>query len=344
MKKIALYLLVVIIFISCQSKEENNKISEKKSDIIKVEAIAAKQSLHKYNLKYSGIVEASVSIPLSFQVPGMITKLLVDEGDLVYKGQKLAEVDKASLQSSYKAALATKEQAQDAYNRLKKVHDKGSLPEIKWEEVKAKLEQANSMAYVAQQNLANCTLIAPSAGIIGTRNAEVGENIMMGVPIMTLISIDNVLIKVSVPENEINRIKKNQKADIKIQAIGSEDYEGEVKKIGVVANTISKTYEVKIQLSNSEHKIKPGMVCDVKLNIDNEQYSIAVPYQSVQKDDAGKRFVFVINKQNNSVKKQLVETGSFVNNQLTILSGIKKGDLVVVSGQHKLKNNAKIIF
>lgn len=80
--------------------------------------------------RYSGTVEEETGTQLSFAVPGTVSRVLVDEGDRVSKGQLIATLDPAQLRSAYTVAKTALDQASDAYNRMKELHMKGSLPEI----------------------------------------------------------------------------------------------------------------------------------------------------------------------------------------------------------------------
>lgn len=339
-----LSLAISIFLISCNGKEKQQQSLSEISKKVKVETTVAKKQLAERKYSYSGIIEPAVSIPMSFQLPGTITQIYVEEGDKVRKGQKLAEIDNTSFQNSYKAAIATQKQAQDAYDRLKTVYDKGSLPEIQWEEIKTKLEQANSVAAISKENLENCTLRAPSNGVVGSRSAEVGENALPGFSVITVVEIKNIYVKISVPENEINKIKEDQNAHVVIQAVGPNVEIATVSKIGVVANPISKTYDVKLAMSNPEYIFKPGMACDVDLEVTDKNQSITIPYQAVLKDLSGKEYVYVIDKEKKKAKKQIVEVDGFENNDVRIAKGLDINDVVVIQGQHKLSDEVEVLY
>lgn len=346
MKKVNLILglTLIIMLVGCgEAKTTESKISDSKQEI-KVKTMIVKEPAQSIDFSYSGIIVPTLTIPLSFQLPGSLNKIYVDEGDHVKKGQILAEQDKTSFQNIFLAAEAMQNQAKDAYDRLKTVHDKGSLPEIQWEEIKSKLEQANSSALIAKQNLDNCNIIAPTNGIIGSRNAEVGSTIIPGNTIFKLVIIDEVFVRVSVPENEINKIKKGQIVRLQIPAIGNESYLGKVEKIGVMANPISKTYEVKIRVKNTDLKMKPGMVSNVKITVQDLNSKITIPYQSVIKNADGNYYVFKVNPQTKKVTKQIVEVGELTDNMVQITSGVSVGNILVVEGQHKLSDKDQVII
>jgi RND family efflux transporter MFP subunit len=343
--KWVIVIVSLILVYSCQNKEDKNT-SENNNTIAPVKVVVQKVTTNASSnkLTYNGNIIPKTTTPLSFLLPGTVISIKAEEGDWVEKGQILAELNNTSYKNAYRGTLATQKQAQDAYNRLKTVYDKGSLPEIRWEDVKTKLEQANSANQIALQNLANSTLKAPSNGYIGMRNLEIGETTIPGVPVFNLVAINEVYIKVSVPENEINKIKKDQQASVNIPALGSQLFTGKVEKIGVVANPISKTYDVKISIPNQLMTIKPGMACDISINISSINNIIAVPYQSVIKGDNGQNYVYIVDVQSKTVVKTAVKLGSFINNKIEIVSGISIGDLIVTEGKQKLSNKVKITF
>ena len=99
--------------------------------------------------RYSGTVEEETGTQLSFAVPGTVSRVLVDEGDRVSKGQLIATLDPAQLRNAYALAKTGLDQATDAYNRMKELHSKGSLPEIKWVDAQSALERARSTEQMA---------------------------------------------------------------------------------------------------------------------------------------------------------------------------------------------------
>ena len=342
MKRLMFVVLLALAVVSCSQKKQVEISTTNKQGGIKVKVAQIGSQSTDAILNYSGISEPILTVPLSFQLPGKVEQIQVDEGSRVRKGQVLAELNKATYQNSYNATLASQKQAQDAYNRLKTVFDKGSLPEIKWQDVKAKLEQANSAAAIARESLDDATLTSPINGMISSRNLEVGANIAPGVPVFRVISTDDMYVKISVPDNEINQIQKKQIAEVNFPALGNQIYKATVDKIGVAANTISKTFEVKLLISNSDLAIKPGMVCDIELPLSSDYSGLLVPIQSVMKDELGTNYVFIVDKQAQVAHRKNIQTSGILNNKLSVTSGIQVGDLLVVEGQHKLTDNSKV--
>ncbi len=341
MRKKLIFSAIVIMLLGCKQKQEATK---QEVTAIKVKTQSVQTASGLSNLRYSGTVEAAQTIPLSFQSSGTVEKVLVQAGDAVRKGQLLACVDKTDNQSIYNSSLAMYQQAKDAYDRLKQVHDNGSLSEVKWVEMETNLKKAESQLEVAKNSLDKCNLYAPVSGIIGKRNVEPGQSALSSFAPLELVKIETVLIKISVPENEIGKIKKGMSASFSISALDSKQFEGVITNVGVVADQFSRTYEVKITVKNPEMEIKPGMVCDVVLDSTAEKQMVLVPYSAVSKDTEGNSFVFVVNNDQKSVKKQIIKVGGYQTNGLEIIGGLAENQTIVVEGKEKLTDNSQIIL
>ena len=338
MKKTILFTLAVLSLMSCSHKEKEEGASDPQVILTEVTKVNSAGDLH-----YSGSIEAFQTIPLTFQTTGTVLKVLVNAGDAVRKGQLLATIDKADALSMYQVANAKYKQAKDAYNRMKEVHDNGSLSEIKWVEMESNLEQALSSTALAKNNLSKCALYAPDNGIIGRRNIEPGMS-SLGNPIapLELVKIETVYVKISVPENEIGKIKKGLKASFKVSALEDKVFEGTITNVGVVADQISRTYEVKITVKNPGLLLKPGMVCDVNLGITTNKEALSVAYQAVDKDKDNNNFVFVADLAKKIVRKRIIKIGNYQNDNIEVLSGLSAGEQVVKEGGKKLSDNSKI--
>lgn len=332
--------LLIILVAGCSNEP---KVKSPANEKIKVRVMKIGTTSAGIQLKYSGTVEAFQTIPLNFQITGIIERVSVDAGDQVKKGQILAVLDNTDLKNIYTTVLAKYNQAKDAYDRLKRVHEEGTLPEIKWVEMKTNLEQATSSLELAKSNLEKCNLLAPINGVVGRRNIEPGQiSLNLASAAIEIVSIDQVFIRIPVPENEVNTIGKGTKAGISVAAAGGCLFDGTVTSISPVADLISRTYTVKILVDNPRHLLKPGMVCDVSLSPATESTALIVPYQSVSKDRNGNLYVYLVNPAGLQVKKQPVMVGRCIGSGIEITGGLTAGQTIVIGGMEKLSDNCQI--
>ena len=332
--------MLIALVLSCGRPAPTLTNTEK---VIAVRTATVSLAEKSYILRYSGTIEASQTIPLTFQTAGTIQKIYVEAGDVVKKGQLLASVDNADMMNIYNAALAKYDQAKDAYNRLKSVHDQGSLPEIKWVEMETNMEQAKSTYELAKNNLEKCNMRAPLQGMVGRRNIEPGQSSLgSSLSPIELVQIETVHVKVSVPENEISRITKGQIATFSVSALDGKQFEGTVTNVSPVAEPLSRTYSVKITVKNRQYVLKPGMVCDVTLELERETISLLVPYKAISKDSDGKAFVYVVSEDGKKVRKQNIIVGTYSESGIEVLSGLSLDMKIVVEGKEKLSDNSLI--
>ena len=328
MKMIRCFVLAVsasLALAGCQVKEEKTGGPSP----VRVKVMKVALSEQKTSGRFSGTVEEAAGTPLSFSVMGTVNAVSFRLGNRVEKGQLLASLDATSVRSSYDAAKAALVQAEDAYRRMKELHGKGSLPEIKWVEVQSKLQQARSMEEMARKNLKDCKLYAPFSGVIADKSVEVGQNVIPGMAVGKLLGVSRLKVKISMPESEIASVSLHQKAEIVVPALGSRRFSGMVSEKGIMADPFSRSYEVKIDVADAGGDLMPGMVTEVRLAGADGGTAVIVPARIVQLDEKNRSFVWTC--------------GDFAGDGVVITSGLKVDDRIIVEGQQKVCNGTKIM-
>ena len=243
------YLMAVCLFLTVMSGCGNKEQAPQQAEPVKVKVMTVVSSVRNETVRFSGTVQEENGSSLSFPLMGRVKSVKVDLGSRVRQGQLLATLDEVSMQNTYQAAKTALKQAEDAYQRMKELHEKGSLAEMKWVEVQSKLQQAQSMEAVARKNLTDCQLYAPFSGVIAEKSLEVGQNVVPGVQVLKLVSDDRLKVRISVPETEIARVARGQKAVIEAPVLNGTKAEGVVTEKGVQANPLSRSYEVNVSIS-----------------------------------------------------------------------------------------------
>ena len=289
---------------------------------------------------YPGYLEEGQSVEMAFKYGGTLQQLNVKEGSEVKRGQVLARVSSAQMESTQRSAQATLEQAQDAYDRLKKVHDNGSLPEIKWREMVANLEKAQSAVDLANATLADNTLKAPFSGTVSALNAVLGENVAPLKPIMRLINIDGLTVNITVPENEIAKVKVGDDAEVIIPALGDRHYTGKVSEKSMTASLLTHSYPVKVLVDQPDADLTPGMIGKVVLQSDVSN-GIIVPANAVLINQEGK-FVWVV-EDGRATRRNVVLAG-YSGTGVIVSEGLQVGDKVIVEGYPKVSEGMKVSY
>ncbi|OXA93396.1 efflux RND transporter periplasmic adaptor subunit [Flavobacterium hercynium] len=323
-------LLVFLVVCSC-----NSKVDLKEVAAIPVSIQHIKLDDSAYQQEYIGTVESDKTVEVSFILPGTIEQVLVNEGQRVIKGQLLAKLNTTSVKNAHDVSVATLKQAEDAYKRLSSMYEQRSLPEIQFIDVKTKLEQARAGEEITRKNLEQCAIYAPLTGVIGKKYFEAGANVMPGSPVFTVMDIANVKIKAAIPEREISNLYEGSKAKVIVSALDNTPFQGILTEKGVSANPVSHTYDIKIRVKNPSGKIVPGMVCRTYLGSGDSKSTIIVPLRSVQVDYSGKRFVWLKDKNDKAVYRE-VKLGNLSQNGVQVNSGLVEGDLLITAGYQNI--------
>lgn len=297
-------------------------------------------------LSYSGTIEEDNATLLSFSAAGTIRSLNLSEGQHIAKGQLVGSVDATRAESAYEGAKAVLAQAQDAYNRIKLLYDSKSVPEIKWVEVQSKLQQARSAEQIARKALNDCRLYAPVSGVVSEKMAEVGQNVMPGVPVAKIVSTGSLKARIAVPEGEVALFSTGRKVVVEVGALNNRRFDAVVAEKGVVANPLSRSYEVKFRIQGAVKDLLPGMVATVTLPDaaarprEAAVEQVVIPANVVQIDEDNHTFVWTV--RDGKACRVYVECGEFVDDGVVVTSGLSHGDKVIVAGQHKVSSGMAV--
>jgi RND family efflux transporter MFP subunit len=315
-----------------QPKDDDSAVN------VKIEPVTGSDDAGTFD--YTGSIEENSSTALSFPTLGTIEKIHVSEGDVVSAGQLLARLDPTSAQGILDAAEAALKQAQDGYNRIKSIYDKGSLPEVQMVDIETKLQQAQSSFSIAKKNLQNCTLYSPVSGVIGKKMAETGESAIVGKTVLTVLDISSVKAAISVPENEISLIPADGKSEITVEALGDKVFYGTAIEKSVSATMVSHTYPAHITIANPKQEMLPGMVCKVRIRTGSASREITIPINVVQTMSGGQKFVWADNR--GTAKRIGITTGMAKGNRVVVTSGLSAGDQIITEGYQKVSEGGKI--
>ena len=321
----------------------SNRQNEKTKFPTRVKTEVVNVGMGENGQNYVGIVEEREATAVSFTGMGVVRRVLVSEGQAVGRGQLLAEMDDTQARNTLAAAEAAAAQANDALQRMTMLHDAGSLPEQQWAEVQSKVAQARAQQEAAKKNLADCRLLAPVSGVVGTRHVKAGETALPSQAVVTLLDVSNVKVKVSIPEAEINSIEPTTTTTIAVAAANKEVAGGRIEK-GVQADPLTHTYDIRINVPNPDRSLLPGMVAKVAFSPKEDIITLpTLPVTCIQKPADGTLFVWTI-ANDSTAHRQPVVIGQMSGNRIAITSGISVGQRVVTEGFQKLSEGNKVIY
>ena len=283
---------------------------------------------------YTSTVQAYVKNNIVPQTAGRITKINVEVGDKVKKGQVLAEIDKVQLQQ----AQLQLHNAEVELSRLKALYEAGGLSKSDLDAVELQYNVAKTQV---DNLIENTTLLSPIDGVITARNYDAGDMYAMSAPIFTVEQIKPVKLLVAVSESDYSKVKKGDKVTIKAEAFADLTFDGKIERIYPTIDPSTRTFNVEVVVPNNYSTLRPGMFARVKINF-GENDSVVIPDVAVVKQQGtGDRFVYILNE-DGTVSYEKVVLGRRMGTEYEVLSGVPDGATVVTGGQIRLKDGVKV--
>lgn len=336
-------LILSVISLSGCKNSTNETATEAPAPRVSVVVVENSNSSSSHN--FSGTVSPSTSTTVSFSVPGTIAELNVESGQKVKKGQLLGRLKTGDYKNADDIAKAQLAEAQDAYARLKKLHDANALPDIKWVEMEQKLRQAENMAAISARALEETALYSPIDGVVTRKMADNGQNVAPIEPIFEIVTTDRLTVDISVPETEISDFFVGQDATVTFNIDNIGQLDGRVNEKAVVADPLTRTYKVKVAIDNAPAEVLPGMVATVAfapapVNGTDVSPTIILPSQAVLLANDNRTFVWVV--KNGMAQRRFVEANELVANGVAIEKGLAPGDSVIIEGMQKVGSGTKV--
>jgi multidrug efflux system membrane fusion protein len=344
--KILLVILVATVLSSCKNKEETAAPEPIKP--VKLHAVQVGHA--QLNMSLPGKVRAARRSELSFKVSGPLEKLPIDEGQVVKKGDLIAQILPRDFQTAINEAKARELEAEQQYQRYKELYSKRQVSKADFDRYRASRDVARARLEDAQNALKDTTLIAPFAGVIAKRYVENFEKVQAKEPIVYLQLIDELEILIDVPELMIAQFGQGGKIDVvaEFDAVAGNQYQLTIKEYSTDADPATQTYQVVLAMDQPEEaNILPGMTAKVTASVqegnDVGSSSILIPAIAVLNDADKKDYVWVFDRNSSKVTKVLVKIGSLKGSKsILVEEGLKGGDEIVIAGITKLRDGMTV--
>lgn len=292
-----------------------------------------------------GNVETSENILIYPEYQGVLSKVFVKQGQQVSKGQVLAKIDDGGLSSQLAQLQTQYELAKTTYERQQRLWDQQIGSEIQLLQAKTNMEASESAVNQLQSQLGKTTVRAPFSGVIDEIITEQGSVVGPGgMALMRLVNLSDMRVKAAVPENYLQSVAKGDPVKINFPAI-QETVDGKVSVVGSFINPTNRTFQVEVEIPNTQQKIKPNLMANLQINDYTNETAIAIPSNCIIENAIGEHFVYVLNETEGNiaqVKRTQIETGKKSNGFVEVLSGLSNADVIVNGGALTLKDGARV--
>jgi len=298
---------------------------------------------------------------VSHAFPARVGEIHVEVGDWVKKGRDLVVLeskDVGEAKAEFYTATAKCELAKVNFAREERLLKEGIgvkknfvAAEAEYKVAQANLEVAHRKLHVLGftedqvKQIASIhrinptiTLYAPIEGKVVEIKTVRGAMVDLATPILTVIDPRLLWIDAEIYEKDIARIKVGQKTEIRVPAYPEKLFNGRISYIGDVVNPDTRTITVRTEVPNDAQLLKPGMFADVDIVLDEGHQVLVVPLAAVLEE--GKQRIVFVKEKEHFVRRE-IEAGAVDKSYQRVVSGLKRGEEVVVEGNHELRSKLK---
>lgn len=325
-------LLLALALVACSGKKKEEHQAEEDTRISVKIAQVQSRSVDQIS-EYTGTIEPKIKNNIAPQNPVRISKIFVEIGDNVRKGQKLVQMDIANLQQ---LKLQLDNQTID-FNRLDELYKVGGISKSEWDSAKTALDVSKSNY---ENLLENTYLLSPINGVVSARNYDNGDLFNGATPILTVEQINPVKLLVNISESYYSMMKQNDKVDVKLDVYPNDIFTGNISLIYPTIDPTTRTFTVEISLPNNQAKIRPGMFARAIVNYGTQERVVVPDIAIVKQVGSGDRYVYVY--KDGKVSYNKVVLGQRLGEEYELISGVENMDNVVVAGQSKLLDGSEV--
>lgn len=291
----------------------------------------------------TGNLRAEKSVILAAQVEGVLTKVLFKSGQEVQGGEVLAKIDDVSEQSALKSALAALKLAKSDLTRKKRLLQKKLVAQADVDQLEEQLQVADAKVQGIREQIEHKTLKAPFAGTLGLKNVEEGGYVSVGDSVVSIQTLDSMRLRFFIQERHLPQIGIGKVIDFHLDSYPDTRFKASIIAQDIALSEENRSLEMEAQVENADGKLIPGMFVTVELPVGKADSVLVVPVSAVVFSLYGDAVYVVDDKDGDKVvNRRSVKVGQRRPGQVEIIEGLRKGETIVVAGQGKLREGARI--
>jgi RND family efflux transporter MFP subunit len=327
----------------------NTAISKK--DTVKkrslITTFIARSEVFTHYLELQGNVKTKQNILVYPEMPGILQKIFVQEGQSVSKGQLLAKIDDGGLSDQVAQVEATTQLAKTTFERQKRLWEQKIGSEIQFLQTKTNYEaQKNTLKQLKSQQ-SKASIRAPFSGIIDHVLKEPGTVIVpgQGSEVFRVVNLSNMYVEAEVPEKYIQSITKNKEVKVVLTVLGK-TLISKVKQVGSFINPNNRSFKIEVPVANKSGNIKPNLTAKLQINDYTDPEAILIPQSIISENAKGEQYIYVVKdkKSNNEAvaERLIIETGKTQGDLIEVTKNLAPNAEIIMEGARSV-NNGQVV-
>lgn len=318
-----------------KNQEQVNIVAEKNAHVA-VRAVPVKFEDTDSEISVNGTFLAKTTASISAEMGGQLVAIYVKEGSYVKPGQIIAKLKGDKLNVNTGNAQANLDQALSVLARYEAAYKTGGVTALQLDQARLQVKNARAQVQSAQLMSGDTHVIAKVGGIVNRKNVELGTVVAAGTPIVEVVDISSLKLNVEVDESLVPQLSLGNTVKVKSNVI-DETIEGKISFIAPISNGALK-FPVEISIPNNG-TLKAGMYGTAIFTRKGHGKTLMIPREAFV-GGVSENQVFII--KNGEAHLTKIQTGVNFGDKVEVLSGLKEGNMVIISGQINLMDKTKV--
>ncbi|MDA8730737.1 efflux RND transporter periplasmic adaptor subunit [Flavobacteriaceae bacterium] len=335
--------------LSLDLNQLNNKLNvlNKDRNTPLITTITTSEQQFNHFIELQGNVKTKQNVLVYPEMPGILNKVYVKEGQKVKKDQILATIDDGGLSQQLMLLESNEQLAKTTFERQKRLWDQQIGSEIQYLQAKTSYDSQKNTTRQLKKQLDKFTIRAPFSGIIDDVFKEKGTVVAPGpgAEIFRIINLSNMYIETDVPESYISSIKKNKMVEVNFPIL-ERSYDSSIRQVGNFINPSNRTFKIEVGIPNIDGQIKPNLTAKLKLNDYSNLNAILIPQSIISENSNGQQFIYVVkeDKENRQVyaERLVIETGKTDGDFIEVTKNLDANVEVILEGARSV-NNGQVV-
>ena len=310
---------------------------------VDVTAITLKRQQVPVTLQAFGELRAARQVLLPAEVGGRVAAINFEAGRAVKAGAILVQLDDAIEQADLAAAQADAAFAQQQLQRASKLVDGGAISREIFQQREAEYSQSNALVKQLNARIRQKQIRAPFSGELGLRRIDLGQYLNPGDGIVTLTDLDALYINFDIPQQKLGLIQIGQQVTLNSGIADAEAATATISAIEPLVAQDTRNAKVQATVANTQRKLHPGMFVSLAVELPTEADALVVPATTVMTSPFGDTALVVRElsaEQTGQADFVPITVGRRIGEEVTVISGLQAGDIVVIEGQLRVRPNS----
>lgn len=293
----------------------------------------------------AGLLSAKAEIELAFKVGGVISRVAIDEGQVVQRGQLLAELDLEEMQAQLSQAESAHAKAERDVARLRNLYADSVVTLEQLQNAETALQAARARLRLAKFNAVHARITAPSTGKILRRYADANEIVSPGTPVFRFASAEQAyVVRIGVVDRDLIRLALNDSASVFFDVYPEQPFVGSVVEIGEIADPATGTFEVEIRLQPDDRRLASGFFARVDIFPRSAQPYAVIPIEALSLADGDRGVVFTPDPDGKRAIRRQVRIAHLLDDRAAIAVGLDNAVSVITDGAQFLRADQPILI